>query len=101
MTILFVEEWGDVGTGSNGNLTGALQYAISNTTIALSTSSARTAFDFDDRTRIVTLFTEQDCFVLFGDDTVTASSSSLFVPARTFRSFTLSAEEKRVAVILR
>ena len=101
MASLFVEEWGDVGTGSNGNLTGALQYAVSNTTVSLGLSSARTAFDFDSKTRIVTLLSEQDCYILFGGSTVEATSSNLFLPARTFRSFALSAGESRVAVILR
>ena len=101
MSTLYVEEYGSAATGTDGDKVSAPKDFISNTTVTVSGTSARTSFDFGSACRMVILFAAADMYVNFGDSSVTATSSDRFMPGGTFRSFGIDALHSRVAAILK
>lgn len=99
MATIYIEEYGDIMT-KMGHVIDVPDPPLSRTQLTVSTTSARTSFDFDNRTKFVVLLADTDSLILFGDDTVEATQNSIILPANTFRSFTVQ-RTKRVAGILK
>lgn len=71
-------------------------------TVSVSAASARTAQDFDAKTRVISLYSTVDIFVSFGGGNVTASSADHFLPAGIYYDVAIGAggqQYKRLAAI--
>lgn len=68
-------------------------------TISFSGTSAVNSTDFNSKTRVVRLHATEDCFVVFGDSTATATSSNMFLPADQTEYFGIQSNETRIAAI--
>lgn len=67
--------------------------------VTVSGSSARTAADFDSQTTIVEVAASVACYIKFGDDTVVATDSDLYLPANTPRMYGVTAQTPRMAAL--
>lgn len=52
--------------------------------IAISSSAARNSVAFDEETKVISIYATVDCYLKFGDDSVTATPSDHFFPANTY-----------------
>lgn len=67
---------------SNGHPIPALRMKSSGAhTIAVSASSSHNSAAFDDKTQIISLYSDVPIYLTFGDESVTASSSDHYLPA--------------------
>ncbi|MEQ8394994.1 hypothetical protein [Thalassobaculum sp.] len=70
-----------------------------NQNVTVSGTTARTATDFASDTTIVVLVATTVCHIVFGDETVTATTAGILMPAGMERMFKLPAGATRVAAI--
>lgn len=67
---------------SNENIIPALRLKASGAhSISVGASTARNSTGFNAATRVVSLYSDVACYVKFGDNTVTATSSDHYFPA--------------------
>jgi hypothetical protein len=71
--------------------------------VTSSGTSARNTKNFNDNTKIVSVYATQDVYLKFGDDTVIATTSDHFFPAGVYYDFAIgggkSKQAKRLAVL--
>ena len=60
--------------------------------VAAGGSSARNVTDFDDGTRVVSLYADVPVYVAFGDGGVTASSADHYFPAGVYYDFAIGGD---------
>ena len=99
MSTLYIEEWGQVVKDINGLTADVPHVLLGRTQLSYTTSSVRTSFAFDAKTRYVILFADAESFILLGDSTVDADQNGIILPKRTFRSFGISQGYTHIAVI--
>ena len=96
---LFIEEWGGSMIGPLGDVEDAPKHRLAKTQIAVTSTSARTAFDFDSKTQYILITANADIQFELGGDTATASSSSYFIKSGQSRKIALEESDKRIAAI--
>lgn len=101
MATLFIEEWGSGSFGSDGMPMDVPKNLIATRTLEVTNSNNRTATDFDQRTKYIVVFSDVDSFVAIGSATVLVDGTQIILPAGTFRSFGLNAQDKRISIIQR
>ena len=99
MTV-FVEEYGTITLFNRGDNIQVPEGVIASHEVTPSSTTARTSTPFNSKTRFVLIFSDEECRFILGDSTVTADSSDLILPARTFRTMGV-ADSTHLAVILR
>lgn len=67
--------------------------------VATAATTARTASDFADTTRVVRVACTAACYIAFGDETVEAASTDLLVPALMDYLIPVPAGATRLAAI--
>lgn len=99
MAKLYIEEWGNVRIDNNGHLAPVPHDLLARTQLDIGATSTRTSFAFEENTRYVIIHAEAKAFILFGDNTVIATTNGIIMPRGAFRSFGLMPSWEYVAVI--
>lgn len=99
MAKLYIEEWANIRIDNNGKEMPVPHGLVARTQLDVSGSSSRTSFAFDEKTRYIILHADIFCFVLFGDNTVAATTNGIVMPEGSFRSFGLDPDWQYLAVI--
>lgn len=99
MGILNVVEISRVVEGEDGNLMPVIYPNSTGVNVTTSGTSARTSSDFDSATKAVLVTSDTGDYIKFGDDTVTAASGDIYLPANVPMVFGLTGGATRVAAI--
>lgn len=99
MSTLWIEEWQQIRTDTQGHPVDVPSVNLGRTQLTYTSTSVRTSFPFDPTATFIIVRADVDSYIELGSSSVVADQTGFILPSGVFRTFAVGNGITHVAII--